>query len=130
MHHDTLMSAKLPLEEEWPVARPPSGDRWVTAQHEGSLLLFYPTELREGVKTSQGVSDAISCRRIVDLDSGDVFEGALVFGAALVPNLKGGLPDSPVCGRLIKSERGAWLLTPHSQEELYAAQKWITENLT
>lgn len=113
-----LMSARLPSEEQ---------ERWVTAQHEGHLLLFYPSEKREGVKTSQGVSDAVHCRRIVDLDSGQVYQGALVFGAGLVPNIVGGIPDSAVCGRLAKSEKGAWVLTPHNQEELYAAQKWISE---
>jgi hypothetical protein len=117
------MSAKAP-EEQAPPAR------WTTAQHEGSLLLFFPSELREGIKTSQGVSDAVLCRRVVDLDAGQAYEAALIFGAALVPNIKGGIPDAPVCGRLLKSERGAWLLSPHSQEELYVAQKWITENLT
>lgn len=119
MYHDTLMSARFPSE-----------DRWITAQHEGQLLLFYPSEVREGIKTSQGVSDAVFCRMVVDLDSGQTFEEALIFGAALVPNIRGGIPDSPVCGRLVKSEKGAWVLAPHSQEELYSAQKWITENIT
>lgn len=123
MLHDTLMSARAPEEQD-----PPA--RWTTAQHEGSLLLFYPSELREGVKTSQGVTDAVFCRRVVDLDAGQAFESALIFGAALVPNLKGAIPEAAVCGRLAKSEKGAWILVPHSQEELYAAQKWITENLT
>lgn len=122
MLHDTLMSAKVPEEQASPA-------RWTTAQHEGNLLLFFPSELREGVKTSQGVSDAVFCRRIVDLDAGQAYDSALVFGAALVPNIKGGVPESPVCGRLVKSERGAWLLAPHTQEELYVAQKWIEENI-
>lgn len=119
MYHDTLMSARLP-----------SDDRWSPARNEGSLLLFYPSGMREGVKTSQGVSDALHCRRIVNLDDGRVFEDALIFGAALVPNVAGGAPDSAVLGRLKKSERGAWILAPHNQEELYLAEKWISENLT
>lgn len=120
MYHDTLMSARIPEET----------GKWVTAQHEGRLLLFYPFEVREGIKTTMGVSDAAFCTRVVDLDTTEVFEGALIFGAALVPNLKGGIPDAAVCGRLTKSEKGAWVLMPHSQEELYVAQKWIQENLT
>lgn len=117
MLHDTLMSVRFPSE-----------DRWNTAKNEGSLLLFFPTELREGVKTSQGVSDAVACQRIANLDTGSVYTDALIFGAALVPNIAGGAPDSPVLGRLSKSSRGAWLLLPHTQEELYLAQKWIEEN--
>lgn len=119
MYHDALMSARLPSE-----------DKWTTSQHEGRLLLFFPSEIREGIKTEHGASDAVLCRRVVDLDSGQTFEGALIFGAALVPNVKGAIPDASVCGRLAKSEKGAWILTPHNQEELYVAQKWIQENLT
>lgn len=113
-----LMSTRFPSEE-----------RWTTAQHEGRLLLFYPSELRQGVKTSQGVTDAVHCRRVVDLDSGEVFEEALIFGAALVPNIKGAIPDNSVCGRLAKTEKGAWVLMPHSEEELHVAHKWETENI-
>lgn len=117
MYHDTLMSAKVPSE-----------DRWVTAQHEGKLILFFPSELRESVKTSHGVSDAVLCRQAVDLDSREVYEQALVFGVALVANIKGGIPEQPVLGRLFKSEKGAWVLAPHTEEELHSAQKWISEN--
>lgn len=122
MVHDTLMSARLPTDV-----------RWVTAQHEGRLLLFYPSELKKGIKTSAGTSDAVVCHRIVDLDTAEVFERAMVFGAALVPNLidpdAQAVDDRPVCGRLVKGDRGAWLLAPHTQEELYKAQEWIQENL-
>lgn len=117
MLHDTLMSVRFPSEE-----------KWSAAHNEGKLLLFFPTEVREGVKTSQGESDAVACRRIANLDTLAVYEDALVFGAALVPNIAGGVPDNPVLGRLSKSSRGAWLLLPHTQEELYLAQKWIEEN--
>lgn len=119
MYTSMLMSARFPTEEQWR-----------TAQHEGRLLLFFPEELREGVTTSQGTSDAVLCRRVVDLDAQEAYEDALIFGAALVPNIKPAIPSESVCGRLVKSEKGAWILTPHTQEDLYVAQKWIEENLT
>jgi hypothetical protein len=109
-------------------ARLPSDDRWSAAQNEGDLLLFFPSELRNGIKTSQGETDAVACRTIVNLEAGRVFTDALVFGAALVPNIAGGVPDRPVLGRLNKSDRGAWILLPHSQEELDKAHKWMMEN--
>lgn len=117
MYQDMLMSARIM-----------SDDRWVTAENEGGLLLFFPAELRQGVKTSQGVTDAVLCRRIVNLDTQAVYHDALVFGAALVPNVSGGTPDGAVLGRLGKTERGAWVLHPHTQEELYTAENWIKEN--
>lgn len=119
MLHDTLMSTRLP-----------SDDRWVTAQNEGNLILFFPAELRTGVKTSQGETDAVACHRVVNLDTNTVYDTALIFGAALVPNISPAAPDSAVLGRLAKGDRGAWILLTHTQEELHAAQKWIEENLT
>lgn len=118
MYQDTLMSARLPSEEAW-----------TTAEHEGRLLLFYPAEKREAVQTAHGTVDAVLCHRIVDLDSGQAYDDVLVFGTALVVNIADGIPDSAVCGRLTKTQRGAWMLAPHTQEELHAAEKWMRENL-
>lgn len=126
MYHDTLMSARIPTETD----KPSSAGRWTTAEHEGQLLLFFPSEMRENVKTSRGTTDAVACHRVVDLESGQVYEDTLIFGAALVLNLKGGADlQVPVCGRLAKSDKGAWVLKPHSQEELNVAHGWIQENI-
>ena len=125
MLHDILMSARAPEEQNAPQA-----GRWTTAQHEGHLLVFYPSELREAVTTVHGTSDAVHCHRVVDLDTQEVFEGALIFGAALVYNIKVGVPDAAVIGRLNKTSKGAWVLTAHSPEELNTAQRWESENLT
>lgn len=117
MLHDVLMSA-----------RAPSDTRWVTSENEGALLLFFPTEVRSGIKTSQGTADAVLCRRIANLDTGESYTEALVFGAALVPNIEPAAPDSAVLGRLEKSSRGAWVLQPHTPEELAVALTWMKEN--
>lgn len=123
MFHDALMSARAPAEDD------DSGGRWATAEHEGKLILFFPSELREAVKTSMGVSDAVACRVVVDLDAQTVYHNALIFGAALVPNIAGGVAaESPVLGRLTKTSRGAWMLAPHDETELHTALKWIEEN--
>lgn len=129
MLHDVLMSARVPVEQEAPPDWA-AASRWTTAQHEGHLLMFYPRELREAVSTIHGTSDAVDCRRVVDLDTQEVFTDALIFGTALTYNIKVGIPDAAVIGRLTKTERGAWMLTRHTPEELNTAQRWESENLT
>ena len=128
MLHDVLMSARAPEEQDAPPDWAATS-RWTPAQHEGHLLMFYPAELREAVTTVHGTSDAVHCHRVVDLDTREVFEGALIFGAALTHNIKVGIPDAAVIGRLSKTSKGAWVLTRHSPEELGTAQQWESENL-
>jgi len=115
-----IMSLRLPEEDE--------DGRWRTADHNGNLLAFYPSEVRRGVKTAHGEADAVFCSKIVNVDTGRVYRSALVYGAALVPNVGGGAPDNIVLGRLGQGEkRGenrAWVLFPHNEQELQRFLDW------
>jgi hypothetical protein len=114
-------------------AIPNADDKWTAAEHNGNLLLFFPTEIRRGIKTSNGDADAVSCSRVVNLDTGRVLHNTLIFGAALVPNVGGGAPDGVVLGRLSQGEGKAgqskpWILLPHDERELHIAQNWLAQD--
>ncbi len=123
-----ILSLRYPEEGEW------ASGRWRTADHNGSLLAFYPQEVRRGIKTEHGETDAVLCTRVVNVDTGRVYVDALVYGAALVPNIGGGVPDSIVLGRLGQGEpRGgnrAWLLLPHTEQDLQRFLDWQRSNET
>lgn len=112
---------------------PNADDKWTAAEHVGNLLLFFPTEVRRGIKTSNGDSDAVSCSRVVNLDTGRVLHNTLIFGTALVPNIGGGAPDGVVLGRLGQGEgkpgqSKPWILLPHDEQELFRAQDWLAKD--
>lgn len=114
-------------------AVPNADDKWTAAEHNGNLLLFFPTEVRRGIKTSNGDADAVSCSRVVNLDTGRVLHNTLIFGTALVPNIGGGAPDGVVLGRLGQGEgkpgqSKPWILLPHDEQELHRAQDWLARD--
>jgi hypothetical protein len=114
-------------------AIPNADDKWTAAEHHGNLLLFFPTEIRRGIKTSNGEADAVSCSRLVNLDTGRILHNTLIFGTALVPNIGGGAPDGVVLGRLSQGEgkpgqSKPWILLPHDEQELHRAQDWLARD--
>lgn len=114
-------------------AIPNADDKWTAADHNGSLLLFFPTEVRRGIKTSNGDADAVSCSRVVNLNTGRVLHNTLIFGTALVPNIGGGAPDGIVLGRLGQGEgkpgqSKPWILLPHDENDLRLAQQWLAQD--
>jgi len=114
-------------------AVPNADDKWTAAEHHGNLLLFFPTEIRRGIKTSNGDADAVACSRVVNLDTGRVLHNTLIFGTALVPNIGGGAPDGVVLGRLGQGEgkpgqSKPWILQPHDENELRRAQEWLAQD--
>lgn len=114
-------------------AIPNAEDKWSAAEHVGNLLLFFPTEVRRQIKTSNGDSDAVSCSRVVNLETGRVLHDTLIFGTALVPNIGGGAPDGVVLGRLGQGEgkpgqSKPWILLPHDENELRLAQEWLARD--
>lgn len=121
------------MRHHLPEEVPQRSSGWRPADHKGSLLLFFPKEVREGVKVADRQADAVFCDRIVNLDTGSIIQDALVFGVALTVNIKGGIPDGAVLGRLGQGvPRGGnnppWLLLKHSDEELQKADQWIQIN--
>lgn len=114
-------------------AIPNADDKWTAAEHHGNLLLFFPTEVRRGIKTSNGDADAVSCSRVVNLDTGRVLHNTLIFGTALVPNIGPGAPDGVVAGRLSQGEgkpgqSKPWILLPHDEQELRRVQDWLARD--
>jgi hypothetical protein len=111
-------------------AVPNADDKWTAAEHHGNLLLFFPTEVRRGIKTSNGDADAVACARVVNLDTGRVLHNTLIFGTALVPNIGPAAPDGVVAGRLSQGEgkpgqSKPWILLPHDEQELRRVQEWL-----
>lgn len=114
-------------------AIPNADDKWTAAEHVGNLLIFFPTEVRRGIKTSNGDSDAVACARVVNLDTGRVLHNTLIFGTALVPNIGGGAPDGIVLGRLGQGEgkpgqSKPWILQPHDEADLQRCHAWLAQD--
>lgn len=106
-------------------------DKFVAAQHAGALLLFFPTRFHSQIKTSNGETDAVSAR-IVNLNTGQVLEDSMIFGSALVPQLKAAVPDGMVLGVLGQGENKKgnppWLLFPHTEQQVQVAEQWLAAN--
>lgn len=121
-----LMTLRLPDEEEQPAGVP----AWRAAPHEGHLVLFFPAEWREGEKTRYGEADAVLCHKVVDLDTGAVEDDVLVFGSALTINIKVGIPESMVLGRLGKGvavggNNPPWILSKYGDEDEAKFEEWL-----
>lgn len=106
-------------------------DKFVAGNHKGHLLLFFPTKFQSQVATAHGESDAVGTK-IVDLDTGQVLENALIFATALVTQLKDAVPDGMVLGRLGQGENTKgnppWLLSPHNAAEIAVAEAYLAAN--
>lgn len=106
-------------------------DKFVAAEHNGQLLLFFPTRFHDQVKTSNGETDAVSAK-IVNLNTGRILQDSMIFGSALVPQLKAAVPDGMVLGILGQGENKKgnppWLLFPHNEDHVRAAEAWLAAN--
>lgn len=106
-------------------------DKFVPADSLGALLLFFPTQLQQGIKTAHGEADAVAAK-IVRLNDGRVFDNALIFPTALVTQLKAAVPDGMVLGTLGQGENTKgnppWLLQPHTEADVQKAEAWIAAN--
>lgn len=106
-------------------------DKFVPADNNGALLLFFPTQLQQGVATAHGTADAIAAR-VVRLEDGRVFDNALIFPTALVTQLKSAVPDGMVLGRLGQGQNTKgnppWLLSPHTEADVAVAERWLAAN--
>ena len=108
------------------------GDKFEAANHEGHLLLFFPTVFRADVPTTMGTSDCVDAK-IVNLSTGQVLEDAKVWGKAMVPQLKGAVPDGMVLGWLGKGQAkggnsAPWIIQPHSEADVAVAEAYLAAN--
>ena len=106
-------------------------DKFVPAENNGALLLFFPTQLQTQVKTAHGEADAVAAR-IVRLNDGRVYDNALIFPTGLVTQLKSAVPDGMVLGTLYQGENTKgnppWLLRPHNEQDVQQAEAWLAAN--
>jgi hypothetical protein len=106
-------------------------DKFVAAENNGALLLFFPREVQVGIETAHGTTDAVNAR-VVRLNDGRVYENALIFPTALVTQLRGAVPDGMVLGTLGQGENrkgnAPWLLSPHNAEQVAIAEQWLALN--
>lgn len=112
---------------------PNAEDKWSAAEHNGSLLIFFPVEVRRGIKTSNGEADAVRCARVVNLDTGRVLHDTLIFGTALVPNIGPAAPDGLVLARLGQGQgkngnNPPWILLPHDEADLQRCHAWLAQD--
>lgn len=106
-------------------------DKFVPAENNGALLLFFPTQLQTGIKTAHGECDAVAAT-VVRLNDGRVYDNALIFPTALVTQLKAAVPDGMVLGTLGQGENikgnPPWLLRPHTEADVQVAEQWLALN--
>lgn len=106
-------------------------DKFVASEHNGQLLLFFPTAIQSQVKTQHGDADAVATK-IVNLDTGRIIENALIFATALVTQLRQAVPDGMVLGRLGQGTNTKgnppWLLSPHNDQEVAQAEAYLAAN--
>lgn len=106
-------------------------DKFVAAEHNGALLLFFPAQLQQGIATQHGTADAVATR-VVNLESGRVIDNALIFATALVTQLKNAVPDGMILGRLGQGQNTKgnppWLLSPHTEQDVARAEAWLAAN--
>lgn len=108
------------------------GDKFEAAAHNGHLMLFFPSQFDQNIPTVNGTADAVTTR-IVDLDTNQVLDDAKVWGKAMVPQLKGAIPDGMVLGRLGQGQgKGGnnppWILHPHTEQDVARAEQWLAAN--
>jgi len=108
------------------------GDKFEAAKHNGHLLLFFPSAFRADVPTQNGTADCVDTK-IVDLDTGETLNDAKVWGKAMVPQLKGEVPDGMVLGRLGQGQGKAgnnppWILHPHTEQDVAVAERYLAAN--
>lgn len=106
-------------------------DKFVASEHNGQLLLFFPTQVQSQVKTQHGDADAVATK-IVNLDTGRIIDNALIFATALVTQLRAAVPDGMVLGRLGQGQNTKgnppWLLSPHNDQEVAQAEAYLAAN--
>lgn len=82
--------------------QPSQGDRFNASELLGSLCLFYVHEVRQGIITSFGEREAVSCDvHVLDgAKGGEVLENALIFQGGLIGSLRSAAGGDPVLGRI------------------------------
>lgn len=112
---------------------PKTGDYVQVSDLVGHLVLWYPSEHRQGVQTQFGEKDAV-ITDIVDLTDGATYLGAMILQGALIGVLKRnagtGRPVLGVVGKgeAKKGQAAPYILNPASDEQKATAREYIAAN--
>ena len=114
-------------------SQPASPSKFRAADYQGNLILVWPTEYRQGIKTDYGDSDAIAARVVVLDAAGGVEEhdNVLFFQGALISTLKPSVgTNKPVLGRLGRGtskpgQSAPFILTPFTEADAQAARNYF-----
>lgn len=120
------------------VSKPGTGGSGFRAsEHIGALVAFVGVKLEVDVETQYGRSNAARVQIAVPLDgdsAGEVYQDALIFGAALVPQLTNGDTDI-VVGRITIGEakkagqNAPYVLQEPTEAEIASVVEWLEANI-
>lgn len=112
--------------------QPSAGSDFKAADHVGHLLLIYVRELRTGIVTAYGNSDAISCDLVVLTDpNGPRCETqVLFFQKPLIGSLRNSIGGDPVLARLGQGvakpgQSAPYILNPFNEQDEAYARQWV-----
>ncbi|TYB50252.1 hypothetical protein FXF51_56855 [Nonomuraea sp. PA05] len=112
--------------------QPSAASDFKAADHVGHLLLIYVRELRQGIVTTYGASDAISCDVVVLTNQrGPRCEtGVLFFQKPLIGSLRNSIGKDPVLARLAQGtakpgQSAPYILNPYSEQDAAYATQWL-----
>lgn len=112
--------------------QPTAGSDFKAADHIGHLLLIYVRELRQGIVTTFGTSDAISCDVVVLTDPAGprCEEQVLLFQKPLIGSLKNSIGRDPVLARLGQGtakpgQSAPYILMPFNEQDAAFTTQWL-----
>jgi hypothetical protein len=109
------------------------GDNWSPADHKEQLTMFTVDKMSAEIQTEYGPATPIICSHIVALDGdepGAEFFDAFVFGAGLIPQLRGSIGGGMVLGRIGREDpkpgkSGKWVIIPATEADKDLARQWL-----
>lgn len=113
-------------------SQPSAGSDFKAADHVGHLLLIYVRELREGIVTQYGTSEAIGCDLVVLTDQkGPRPETqVLLFQKPLIGSLRQNIGKDPVLARLGQGtakpgQSAPYILNPFDEQDKAFAEQYL-----
>ena len=114
--------------------QPSQGDKFVVADHLGSLCLLFVHQVVQGVTTSFGDKEAVSCDvHVLDgNDAGEIFQDCLIFQGGLIGSLRRAAGGNPVLARIGQGiakpgQTAPFILTEFTADDAAKAEAYLTE---
>lgn len=123
------------MSDDWD--SPATGEQFVIKNYVGALCIFAVNEFLPQFPTKYGNSDALKCELVI-LDgpnAGEHFDQAILFGRALMAQLKTKIGGKPVLGRLTQNPADAkmgqsapYRVADPTDEDKAKASEWVKAN--